>query len=277
MSLRTLIALLVTIGLTSGCSEPTQGHRHDNTSARTATRDLSRFRASIKHAVDSAVQAFPSVARDEASYDYFSHLVPLRSLPVRLEEESSVEVGETEDGKPIWRVESKRPPVKGTVLGITNRAGHPAPMVATLLRLGADHDLLDVTELLEQARQHPMEEAFLLLALEEYKDAGVSLLHEARRVLDGLADNSYLLIAAIRIAARYGYQTEVERVRRYLGHAHIDVRSAARWAWTILEEECVESGARRHEKSRYPPEQVQDPLVRDAILQQRSEDAAGRK
>jgi len=275
MLARCFIGLLLLMGIASGCGDSRSNQDHEEANPEPGARDIAVVEASLEDAVANAARAYPAIAREATSYDEFRHGVVLRPGPAHKEGEPR-KVGETADGEPIYRVEVKEPSVKGRILGITNSAGHLARMVADVLRLGADHDLLYVTGLLGEARlRSPMEEAFLLFALEEYKHADGGLLQEARRILANSPDNKYLLVAAMRLAARYGSQEDVQRVEKYMEHPDIDVRSAAHWAWTILGEQCVPNRGRILETSRYPPERTEDPRVRDALRQFRKKEFWG--
>jgi hypothetical protein len=277
--LHLLIGLLVMLLLTSGCDGVAHQNLHEEGTLPAETQNLATVTTSLKVAVRHAAASYRKVARDESSYDKFMHCVELRLPPLRAEEEQPwVKIGEDKNGEPVWGRGVKRPPMEGRILGITNWAGHPAPIIADLLILGADHDMLNVWEMLAQA-EHPMDRAFLLLALEEYKHADKELLSQARKVLDGKIENTFLLIAAMRVAARYGFPEDLKRVEGYLEHSDIGVRSAAGWAWPLLDEAAfipeVPEGVtppqgRQKELPRYPPERIEEPDWLDAIREWRS-------
>lgn len=229
-------ALWASLWFVGGCVQAGDSQGAHRARPQDEAGKVPEVKRSLRAVVRSAAASYRKVARDESSYDTFRHGVKLHRPPLRSEEgQPWVKIGEDKNGEPVWGGGVKRPPLEGRILGITNRAGHPARIIADLLRLGADHDMLNVWEMLCEA-EHPMNRAFLLLALEEYKNADTKLLSQARKVLDGKTENIYLLIAAMRVAARYGFPEDLERVETYLEHSDIGVRSAAGWAWSILDE-----------------------------------------
>ena len=245
------VCLLPFIGLVmAGC---TSGTRDGPTRESASREPVPYARAMVdclKKALYLATASVTDVVQLPDCYKRYAHGVIFEPNRGFGPGDRIVEEKVTQDGHVLRRVEKRR--TDAGVLGITNEPGHPARIVADLIRMGADHDLVDSHDLFVLYQSNPKTLAFLLMALEQYKRAD-GLRDVAVKNLGRKDEYPLLIVASMRILARYGAAEDVALVSRYLDHEDLDVRSAAKWAKALIEADIIDPGIRSHSLPLIPP------------------------